>query len=523
MSSGLLLVGLTVDDVVAFSGAYRAVCPAEGPPVDVTHLSDALGVLAAASFGVVVAGAGAAPGGWDAAGEELRRLAPNAALIAMTAGVTGPVWDDVVRPTERDPALLVRVLRSGFAIARALDRLARWAMRDPLTDLLNRRGLERVLLRESSGRERGGGPLVALLVDCDDFKRINDQFGMSTGDDVLRRLAEVLNRCLRGRDTVARVGGDEFLVLLPHTRTFEAVEVAHRIRLEVRERVRLPDDTSLTLSIGVRRLDASMSRLQDVVEATQEGLRRSKRGGKDQVRLVDRSGQEATVEVGGPAPNPGPLLHRALEVRELNHGAPVRRLLVPDLPDEQAVVVTTHRATHGPLDLAWVERGLAVATPDLPVQVALFPGTVLEQPTVSIRATLPPRLDPSMVTLAIDDQYLTGNPSIVAKRLVPLREFGLTVALEVSDLGRACLEALILIRPEWVVLDGSLVVDIGTSRHKRSSLARFVELCAVLGAEIVALRLDAETDLQAAREVGIRYGAGEAVPGPSSTIEVAGG
>jgi diguanylate cyclase (GGDEF)-like protein len=498
----------------------------ESSPValEVSGLAEALALLATTpvqgAVQCVVAGAGAVTaGGWVATGEELRRVCPNAALIALTGAspvgtAVGAAWDDVVRPQERDPALIARVLRSGFAIARALDRLARWAMRDPLTDLLNRRGLERVLVRENSSRERGGGPLVALLVDCDDFKRVNDAWGLATGDDVLRKVAEVLTGCVRAKDTVARVGGDEFLVLLPHTRTFEAVEVAQRIRLEARERVRLPDESSLTLSIGVRRLDERVTRLRDVVEATQDGLRSSKRRGKDQVRLVDGVGAEAHVaEIGARSSRPErPLVHDEVWVRDLGTGAPRSRILVPALSPEEALVEATHRATHAALDLAWFERALAGVRGEEPALVRLFPATLAERPTAAVLAAIPPAVRPEQVVVAVDDQYLTGDPTQLAARLQPLRDHGLGVCLELSDLGRSCLEALILVRPDLVTLDPQLTREIAGVRFRRTTIHRFAQVGRSLGIGLVALGVDSDADRGALLECAIQWGVGTAVP-----------
>src|SRR5688572_25085953 len=96
----------------------------------------------------------------------------------------------------------------------ASQQLERLAETDPLTLALNRRGIERVMLDR---RVRRGRPPCAMLVDCDDFELVNDVHGYAAGDEVLREIAHRLANCLRADDAISRVGGDEFLILLPAT------------------------------------------------------------------------------------------------------------------------------------------------------------------------------------------------------------------------------------------------------------------------------------------------------------------
>jgi diguanylate cyclase (GGDEF)-like protein len=94
--------------------------------------------------------------------------------------------------------------------------------RDPLTNVLNRRGLDRAIGRETARRARYGGELSVVLADIDRFKAINDGFGHAAGDEVLRTVAQTLALTMRGADSLARYGGDEFLVLLPATGSEDA-------------------------------------------------------------------------------------------------------------------------------------------------------------------------------------------------------------------------------------------------------------------------------------------------------------
>ncbi len=122
--------------------------------------------------------------------------------------------------------------------------------RDPLTGVLNRRGLDRAIEREAARRARYGGDLSVVLADVDRFKAINDSFGHAAGDEVLKAVGAALAGAMRGADSLARYGGDEFLVLMPATGPEEA-EIA-RSRLEVvLARAGAAHDPPFSVSLGV--------------------------------------------------------------------------------------------------------------------------------------------------------------------------------------------------------------------------------------------------------------------------------
>lgn len=135
------------------------------------------------------------------------------------------------------------------------ERLSELAHTDALTGLYNRRAYDQHLAREWRRVQRNGAPLSVLLVDADHFKAVNDQHGHAMGDQVLQVLASVLQEGARDIDVAARVGGEEFAVLLADTDAPSAAGVAERIRSQIVQAEAMPV-AAVTVSIGVATLQA---------------------------------------------------------------------------------------------------------------------------------------------------------------------------------------------------------------------------------------------------------------------------
>jgi diguanylate cyclase (GGDEF)-like protein len=104
------------------------------------------------------------------------------------------------------------------------------SIRDSLTGLYNRRYLDEVMLGQISRSTRYRHPLSVIVADLDYFKRVNDSFGHTIGDEVLAKTAQVLLTCVRDSDVVGRIGGEEFMILCPETNKTQAIMVGERIR-----------------------------------------------------------------------------------------------------------------------------------------------------------------------------------------------------------------------------------------------------------------------------------------------------
>ena len=165
-----------------------------------------------------------------------------------------------------------------------LDRVGAQARHDPLTGVLNRKGLDEALEREVSSVRRKDSPLCLALLDIDNFKKLNDKLGHTTGDEALTHLANVAREVMRPQDTLARYGGEEFVLLLPDTALENGVEAMTRLQRELSKRFFLTgtEKILITFSAGVAQLHADETGPQAIRRADQ-AMYLAKRAGKNRV------------------------------------------------------------------------------------------------------------------------------------------------------------------------------------------------------------------------------------------------
>jgi diguanylate cyclase (GGDEF)-like protein len=169
---------------------------------------------------------------------------------------------------------------------RADGEAARLATIDPLTGAYNRRTFHDIAERELARARRAGQPLSIIVVDIDHFRSVNEQHGNRTGDEVLRRVADLIHAALRKEDMLVRYGGEEFLVMLPEVPGPGAVVVAGRIRKSVEAEAIVVENHSLrlTVSVGVSaRLDEGPESIENLLARADEALALAKQRGRNRV------------------------------------------------------------------------------------------------------------------------------------------------------------------------------------------------------------------------------------------------
>ncbi|MGD8429820.1 MAG: GGDEF domain-containing protein [Ectothiorhodospiraceae bacterium] len=170
---------------------------------------------------------------------------------------------------------------------RAHEKLQRINDSDHLTGLYNRRYFMQRLQHEIERSRRYRTLYSVAFIDVDDFKPINDRYGHLGGDDVLKRLADACAACVREPDTLARIGGEEFAVLMPETGRTEALTLLERLRSRV-DALRVPQEgeiVQVTISVGLTSPDAEASDLSSVLRCADRALYEAKRLGKNRVAV----------------------------------------------------------------------------------------------------------------------------------------------------------------------------------------------------------------------------------------------
>ncbi|MBI5510824.1 MAG: diguanylate cyclase [Deltaproteobacteria bacterium] len=163
----------------------------------------------------------------------------------------------------------------------ALDQVSQLARTDPLTGLFNRRYFKEQLEREIARALRYARPTALVLFDLDHFKDVNDRHGHVIGDRVLVRFAEILRSTTRKPEVVARVGGEEFVVLLPETESAGARTLAERVRL-----LQKNEGLHTTVSAGVAAAPEHAKNADELYGNADKCLYRAKQGGRDRVELA---------------------------------------------------------------------------------------------------------------------------------------------------------------------------------------------------------------------------------------------
>ncbi len=253
--------------------------------------------LIAVAFLLPVLISGAVVGGWTPFLFAFAAIVTNttAVITAADRGVAAvggsETWTLIYLVTHSLVSLAAALISNSLSeqiqktigsLHRQADQLAKLAHTDPLTGLANRRHLFERLESEFSRAQRYRRPFCLLYIDMDGFKAINDQFGHLFGDEILRGSARAMAAVLRATDLLARIGGDEFAVLLPETDLVGAEHVANKLRkaLTAYGGQLSPSLPTLTLSIGVGQIGEDDDAIEDILSRADKAQYLAKSSGK---------------------------------------------------------------------------------------------------------------------------------------------------------------------------------------------------------------------------------------------------
>ncbi len=428
------------------------------------------------------------------------------------------------------PDALVRTIRFAMErqkLKRELDeariRLEKTALIDPVTELFNRRGIQEILSHEVQRAQRRHSNLLVLLTGLDDFKRINSTLGHSVGDLVLKEAGAKLKAALRATDYVARVGGDEFLVLLPDTRLGEGMSVAEKVRLAISTTtisLSSKENIKVTASLGlvnVGELRGGTPSIDELLAKTHVVLGKSKQAGRNRVSyddLEDASGSEdhsvMFSEVLRGLQNGDSFyavmqpIFRLQDKAEVAYEILVRSTLKGfEMPDD------FFRASLEANILTAVDRHCfktcSSSAASLPAYIRrhinLFPSTLISVPIKQLLQSLSDH--GNRYCVEISEQQIIGDPSYLKEPVQQLRDAGVLIALDDLGFGRSCLESLILLEPDIIKIDKKCVTGITEEHVNMRSLKRLLSIAESVGAEVIAEGVETKADLAMLMDLGV--------------------
>jgi diguanylate cyclase (GGDEF)-like protein len=184
--------------------------------------------------------------------------------------------------------------------ARMNEALLQLTIRDPLTGVFNRRGLDDAMATVLSFAKRVGRPVSVLACDIDHFKRVNDTHGHARGDEVLREFAQLLSDSFHQGELVGRLGGEEFVVVLPGADTAGALREAERLRARVAAHRFAVGDAAITVtvSIGVATAPASQVSWAELIARADEALYEAKSQGRNRCAVAPALSQGGVMPLG---------------------------------------------------------------------------------------------------------------------------------------------------------------------------------------------------------------------------------
>jgi diguanylate cyclase (GGDEF)-like protein len=410
---------------------------------------------------------------------------------------------------------------TAMQLQEANERLERLVDTDPLTNVLNRRGLHEALHAELRRMGRTGDTLMAILIDCDDFKSINDSFGHGVGDAALTALARSVQDTLRAGDHVGRVGGDEFLVLLPSTTIAEGLVVAEKVRRAVKATA-LPlsaDDLTLSVSLAVGPVSRDVVSVEEILASVADGLKESKQTGKDVVSESRTNGGSPSRVQPRTVLDPSTVsLHVVVqEIHVLHDGGAVGcEALTRGPRGAFAMPADLFRAAFEQNALTALDlRALKATMESLRERswpgwyhVNLFPSTLLNIPPDCIIPLLDRGGTRERVCVELSEQQFLGDPAYLRPMIRELRAAGYRVAIDDVGFGRSSVEALMLLEPDVVKVDRRCIRSVASDAGERRQLERLLAMLQAVDAIVIVEGVETAEELRILRDLGVLYGQG---------------
>jgi diguanylate cyclase (GGDEF)-like protein len=441
--------------------------------------------------------------------------------------------------TDAEVALVERfatMAALSYEAARQREHLRAQAATDGLTGLLNHRGSQERLRREIEAAAATGRPLSVVVLDLDHFKRINDTQGHAEGDRALAAAAAKLQAVVRDGDAVGRLGGEEFVLVLPGVAAEAGVDAAERARDALSEVV--AGRTRLEASAGVATYPEDAQEAADLLARADAALYAAKHAGRRQTRRyaanlaarpsrADERGEvEALLRRGESAIRPvfQPVLELATG-RVCGYEALARVDARPERRPDQWFAQAHRCGLGAELEALALRAALAIADRPAGTFLALnvSPTGLLAPP---VQDALP--ADLSDVVIELTEHELFAAEEALEARLADLRARGARVALDDAGSGYAGLQQVIRVAPDILKIDRALVHGAHADPSRYALLEALVSFAETTGAAVCGEGVEDLADLHALADLDATYAQGYALARPgdpwaAATADVRGG
>jgi diguanylate cyclase (GGDEF)-like protein len=471
------------------------------------------------------------------------KLAGLLGVAYVSSDELSPQEESVVRSIL---SVMVMVVGSSKLLSRTLSELEYYAMHDPLTGIYNRRQFNNMLEYEVGRSERHHHEFSLLELDLDDFKDINDSYGHQTGDDALCGVAEVLREHIRKGDLAARIGGDEFAVILMETGREGAMIVANLLGKSLRERVFTAPDGKhfhLTVSIGIATYPIDAQNEADLQVGADAAMYRAKDIGKDSACTLDEL--DGQVEIGRHTRDNAEKMREALQqdriipyyhsIVDCKTGAlfaceTLARLVEPNgnIVSAGMFIETIEKYGMGrDLDRMIISKAFnakrelmksnaAGTKMFLNISAQEIQGRGILGYAEELCQVL--EIPPSCVVFEILERDAIGDMTNMRKFLSNLREKGFAFALDDFGSGYNSFHYLRELHFEYVKIDGAFVRNILNSKIDYALVHNLSRLCQDIGICTVAEFVETEEILGALKDMGINYAQGFHISLPSANM-----
>lgn len=449
-------------------------------------------------------------------------------------GSTYPQWLSVSRVRDGNGATThsITLFRDITQQREAQDRIQRLAHFDPLTDLPNRALLAERAQRHIAGEQTHNGTLAMLFVDLDHFKNVNDSLGHRIGDILLVAVARRLESLLRPQDTVSRLGGDEFLLLLPATTAAQAADVANKLLAAVAQPFQIdPYELTTTSSVGIAMYPADGDSFDTLYQRADAAMYRAKQGGRNRygfftADLEARTARALQIENA---------LRRALErnqftlhyqpqvsltTRQVVGAEALLRWHHPDLgmvspaefipvAESSGMIVAIgewvlHTAVHDAR--RWLDMKLPLRAVSVNLSAVQFRHPQL--PEMVTRCLQQAGLPPRRLELELTEGAAVDDPAAALAMMDQLHDRGVRLSMDDFGTGYSSLSYLKRFQIYKLKIDQSFVRDLDDDANDRAIVSAIIRMAQALGMQTTAEGVETDGQLEFLRQQGCDEGQG---------------